>query len=89
MSKKKSAPHVVPDPPPVPEAVRIFDALPDAAFVRLPTVALLFGVSPATIWRRVASGDLPAPCRLGPRTTTWQVGPLREKLRALAAGGTR
>jgi predicted DNA-binding transcriptional regulator AlpA len=65
------------------EALRNFDALPDAAFVRLRTVCALFGVSSATVWRRAASGDLPAPIRIGKRCTLWQVGALRESLRAI------
>ncbi len=67
------------------EALRNFDALPDAAFVRLRTVAALFSISPATVWRRSASGDLPAPIRIGRRCTCWNVGALREALRAVLA----
>lgn len=72
----------------VPEALRMFDSLPDCAFVRLKTVTLLFACSAPTVWRRCAKGgDLPAPIRLGKRMTVWQVGALRETLRAMATGG--
>jgi predicted DNA-binding transcriptional regulator AlpA len=64
-------------------ALTNFDTLPDSAFVRLPTVTALFACHAATIWRRVAAGDLPQPVRLGPRVTAWRVGDLRAKLAAL------
>jgi len=67
------------------EALRRFDAAPDAAFVRLRTVCALFEISPATVWRRSKSGELPAPIRIGKRCTVWQVGQLRESLRAIWA----
>jgi predicted DNA-binding transcriptional regulator AlpA len=67
------------------EALRNFEAMPDCGFVRLRTVAALFGVSPATVWRRAASGELPAPVRIGKRCTCWNVGALRESLRAVWA----
>lgn len=60
-----------------------FDSLPDSAHVRLPTVAALNAVGPATVWRWVKTGRLPAPVKLGPNTTGWRVGELR---RAMAAG---
>ncbi len=67
------------------EALRNFDSMPDAAFVRLRTVCALFDISPATVWRRSASGDLPVPVRIGRRCTCWQVGELRQSLRAIWA----
>jgi predicted DNA-binding transcriptional regulator AlpA len=54
-----------------------FDTLPESAHVRLPVVAALHGVGPATVWRWVRSGRLPAPVKLGPNTTAWRVGELR------------
>ena len=65
---------------PVPDAFRNFDASPDAANVRLPVVAALFACSPATIWRRVKSGTLPAPRKLSEGVTAWNVGELRKAL---------
>ena len=64
----------------IPFALRNFDALPDAAEVRLPIVQALFGCSPATVWRRVKTGDIPAPRKRG-RITSWSVGALRKELR--------
>ena len=61
-----------------------FDTLPESAHVRLPVVAALHGIGPATVWRWVKSGRLPAPVKLGPNTTAWRVGELR---RAMAQAG--
>lgn len=63
-----------------------FDNLPDAAHVRLPVVQALFACSDETIRRRVKAGHLPAPRKLGPRVTAWNVGDLRRAL-ARADGG--
>ncbi|MCW5603412.1 MAG: AlpA family phage regulatory protein, partial [Burkholderiales bacterium] len=51
----------------VTDTVKNFDALPGSAFVRLPTVCTLLGISRPTAWRWVKSGRLPTPRRLGPR----------------------
>ncbi len=67
----------------IPTAAEHFERLPDTAFVRQPTVQLLFGFSASTVWRRVKSGDLPAPKKLGPRVSAWNVGELRAALKAL------
>lgn len=69
----------------LPDALRHFDQLPDSAQVRQPTVEALFGISAATVWRRVNSGDLPKPHKYGQRTTTWNVGQLRAVLTTKAA----
>lgn len=66
----------------VPEALRNFDSLPNAANVRLPVVCWLVGASPMTIWRMSADGRLPAPRKLSPKVTVWNVGELRQRLQA-------
>ena len=68
-----------------PKSLAGFDSLPDAAFVRLPTVSALRGCSNATTWRHVQQGLIPAPRKIGPRITAWNVGELRACL--AAAGG--
>jgi predicted DNA-binding transcriptional regulator AlpA len=73
-------------PPSVDSALSGFDSLPDAAFVRLPTVAALFATSPSNVWRWVKSGLIPSPKKLGPQTTVWSVKELRQALAALVAG---
>jgi len=65
-------------------ALRNFDALPDAAHVRLPVVTALFGISSATVWRWSRTGQLPSPARIN-GITFWSVGELREKLRKPAS----
>lgn len=62
-----------------------FDALPESAHVRLPVVAALHSVGPATVWRWVKSGRICAPRKIGPNTTAWNVGELRRSMRAAAA----
>lgn len=62
----------------VTDTVQNFDAMPSSAFVRLPTVCALFGISRATAWRWVKTGQLPTPRRLGPRVCGFQVSALRK-----------
>lgn len=57
-----------------------FDALPNAAHVRLRMVATLYGTSPSNVWRWVKEGRIPKPRKLGPQTTVWNVGDLRRAL---------
>jgi len=60
----------------VPSGLKHLDELPDSALVDQPVVEGLFKCSPATVWRWVKSGLLPAPVRRG-GTTRWVVGQLR------------
>ena len=66
--KRNASTHTLPDP------LRNFNGLPDQAFVRLPVVLMLLGVSRSTVWRLCKSGALPAPKKLGNRIAVWQVG---------------
>jgi predicted DNA-binding transcriptional regulator AlpA len=66
------------------QAIANFQSLPDAAQTRLPVVAALCGCSQATVWRRVKSGHIPKPRKVGQRTTCWQVGELRAHLAGVA-----
>lgn len=63
-------------------ALKNFDSLPDSANVRLPVVSALKACSPATIWRMVKRGELPAPRKVSQRITAWNVGELRKALAA-------
>lgn len=67
-------------PSSLPDALRHFDTLPNTANVRLPVVRALLGCSPATVWRMVQRGDLPAPRKLTKQVTAWNVGELRKFL---------
>lgn len=64
------------------EVLEDFDRLPNSAFVRLPVVCSLVSAGPASIWRWSKSGHIPAPKKFSPRVTGWNVGELREFLRA-------
>jgi len=61
-------------------SLRNFDSLPDSANVRQPVVEALYGCSPATVWRMVKRGTMPAPRKLSERVTAWNVGQLRKAL---------
>jgi predicted DNA-binding transcriptional regulator AlpA len=64
-----------------------FDTLPAAAHVKVPVVAALYGIGPASVWRWSKSGHLPKPVKLGPQATAWNVGELRAHLAARRAEG--
>jgi predicted DNA-binding transcriptional regulator AlpA len=64
----------------IPVALANFDQLPDSASVRLPIVQALYACSPASVWRGVKQKRIPAPRKLSPRTTCWNVGELRQAL---------
>jgi predicted DNA-binding transcriptional regulator AlpA len=68
------------DPGAIPCALQNFDSLPDAANVRQPVVEGLYACSGPTVWRRVKDGSIPAPRKLSPRVTCWNVGELRRAL---------
>lgn len=69
---------------PIPEALANFDQTPNSAFIRLPIVMRLYGVSAATIWRGVKNGTIPKPYKLTERTTAWNVGQVRAALASKA-----
>lgn len=71
-----------------------FDELPDSALVRQaqlvrdpkhPTRPAPLPFSPATFWRKVKTGQFPAPVKLGERITCWKVGDIRQWLAAQGA----
>lgn len=68
----------------IPEALANFDQLPDSAYVRLPVMKRLYGVSSATIWRGVKNGTITKPSKLSERCTAWNVGLVRAALAAKA-----
>jgi predicted DNA-binding transcriptional regulator AlpA len=63
-------------------AIKEFDSLPDAAFVKQPVLQALFSCSDETIRRRVLRGELPKPSKFG-RSTVWRVGDVRQALASL------
>ncbi|MEQ1599830.1 MAG: transcriptional regulator [Methylotenera sp.] len=66
----------------IPEALSQFDQLPDSAYIRLPVLKRLYGVSAATIWRNCSKGLIPSPVKLSARCTAWNVGLVRAALAA-------
>lgn len=64
----------------IPDALANFDRLPDSAYIRLPVMIGLFGVSAASIWRGVKNQSIPKPVKLTQRTTAWSVRLVREAL---------
>jgi predicted DNA-binding transcriptional regulator AlpA len=68
----------------IPEALANFDKLPDCAYIRLPVMIGLFGISSASIWRGVKNQSIPKPVKLTERTTAWNVGLIRADLAAKA-----
>ncbi len=68
----------------IPSVLVNFDSMPDSAFIRLPVLKALYGVSSATIWRNVKNGAIPSPSKLSERCTAWNVGAIRADLAARA-----
>ena len=68
----------------IPEALAQFDNLPDSAFIRLPVLKRLYGISAASCWRGVKKGTIPKPSKLSERCTAWNVGLVRAALAAKA-----
>ena len=71
-------------PKAIPDALANFDQLPDSAYIRLPVMTGLFGISPASVWRGVKNQSIPSPVKLTERTTAWNVRLVREALAAKA-----
>lgn len=59
-----------------PEAGPLPPTWPDERLLRVRDVADLLALSLRTVWRMAASGELPAPIRLG-GSTRWRWGDLR------------
>ena len=70
----------------IPEALANFDKLPDCAYIRLPVMIGLFGISSASIWRGVKNQSIPTPVKLTKRTTAWNVGLVRADLALKSKG---
>jgi len=65
------------------KSVADFDKLPDSAYIRINAVAEIFGCSKPTIYRMIQRGEFPSPRALSPRTTSWNVGELRIKMKQI------
>ena len=65
-------------------ALSQFDQMPNSAYIRLPVMKGLYGVSAATIYRGCKKGTIPKPVKLTERTSAWNVGLIRAALAAKA-----
>ena len=61
--------------------------LPEAAFVRLPTILKLLPISKSTWLTGVKSGYFPKPVRLGKKITAWRVEDIRKLINSTENGG--
>lgn len=61
-----------------------FDSLPNSAYIRLPVLVALYGISKGTIWKNVRAGKIPRPIKLSERCTAWNVGEIKADLAAKA-----
>lgn len=58
-----------------------FDERPGDGFIReAQLIPNLIPFSSATLWRKVKSGDFPAPIKLSARVTAWKVAEVRQWL---------
>ena len=61
--------------------------LPEAAFVRLPTILKLLPISKSTWLSGVKSGYFPKPVRLGKKITAWRVEDICKLINGPKDGG--
>ena len=61
--------------------------LPEAAFVRLPTILKLLPISKSTWLTGVKSGYFPKPVRLGKKITAWRVEDICKLINGPEDGG--
>lgn len=61
--------------------------VPEEGFVRLPVVLAMFAIGKSKAWEMVKQGKLPAPKKLGARTTVWDVQELREFQKRISEQG--
>jgi predicted DNA-binding transcriptional regulator AlpA len=63
------------------DPIREFDSLPNSARVDVKCVAVLYGMTESTIYRKLKKGLIPQPVR-NDGCTRWRVGDLRQHLQA-------
>ncbi|ASW00017.1 helix-turn-helix transcriptional regulator [Paraburkholderia aromaticivorans] len=61
------------------KALANWGVLPNDAHIDVRTVAVLFGCSVPTVYRRVRAKQIPAPRKFG-SSTRWNVGEIRDAL---------
>ncbi len=53
------------------------ELLPETGFIRQAALLRFVPFSPATLWRKVKSGDFPRPVKLSERVTAWKAEEVR------------
>ena len=69
----------------IPKVLANFDAMPDSAFIRLPIVLALYGISSSTVRRACKAQRFPLPRKLSERVAAWSVAEIRADLLAKAS----
>jgi prophage regulatory protein len=59
--------------------------LPETGYVRQSLLVQYIPFSSATLWRRVKDGSFPAPVKLSPNVTAWDVSKVRDWMQSLEA----
>lgn len=57
--------------------------LPSTGYIRQSLLVRYIPFSSATLWRRVKDGSFPAPVKLSPNVTAWDVTKVREWMQSL------
>jgi predicted DNA-binding transcriptional regulator AlpA len=67
------------------KTLKLFDLLPDTAFIDLKVVSVICDRSPSSIQRDVKEGRLASPIKIGPNAVRWRVGDVRRFLKGVKA----
>ncbi len=67
--------------------IKNFGSLPTSGFIRQSQlIPHIIPFSPATLWRKVKTGEFPKPVKLSERITAWDVNSVRDWLELKRAG---
>lgn len=64
----------------------LITTLPPEGFVDTATVCHVFSTSRSTLWRWISEHRFPAPVKIGPGSTRWDVSVLREHMARIRHG---
>ncbi|MDL2271810.1 AlpA family phage regulatory protein [Desulfovibrio sp. OttesenSCG-928-I05] len=63
-------------------------SLPDEGFIRLPQLISVLGIQKSKIWDMIKAEQLPAPKKLGYKTSVWDVREIREVIERISREGS-
>lgn len=66
-------------------AIETFDSLPNGAFIRLPVVLALLGISRSSFYAGIQSGKYPPPVKVGTRASAWRKSEILDLQNRLAS----